>query len=99
MQVEFTSLAETDLREIALYIGSDNPQRAITFVLELRAASRGIGDFPRRFEKIADRNGEAVRRRIYGSYAIIYRHNDERTAILRIIHGSKVTPDFIDDLP
>ncbi|MFN4210208.1 MAG: type II toxin-antitoxin system RelE/ParE family toxin [Devosia sp.] len=40
MRVELTSLAESDLLDIALYIADDNPERAFSFVDELQEACR-----------------------------------------------------------
>ncbi|MFN3170290.1 MAG: type II toxin-antitoxin system RelE/ParE family toxin [Hyphomicrobiales bacterium] len=98
MRVEFSPGAENDLREIALFIAIENPERAITFTLELQAAAKGIGDNPRRFKQIGTRGDEPVRRRIYNGYVILFRHNDDRVAILRIVHGAAVTGSFIEDL-
>ncbi len=95
--VEFTPSAERDLRQIALHISAENPQRAITFALELRAQAKALGDFAERFEQVATRQSEPVRRRVYRNYVIFYRHNSERVAILRIVHGAKVTDEFVDN--
>ncbi len=49
MMVAITAEAERDLEEIGDRIAQDNPQRALTFVRELRTACLALADFPERF--------------------------------------------------
>lgn len=98
MRVEFSAAAERDLRQIALYIGTDSPACAISFVLELRTVARQLGEMPNRFQAVGKRSKEIVRRRAYRNYVIFYRHNDERVAVLRIVHGSGISDEFLGDI-
>ena len=98
MRVDFSRRAERDLREIALFISTENPARAISFVMELRTAAQQLGDFPDRYTVVGSRGGEPIRRRPYHNYVIIYRHDPTRVAILRIVHGQRITDDFIENL-
>ena len=45
----FSSQAKSDLREIALYVADDNPSRAKTFVMELRARAKAAAERPLTF--------------------------------------------------
>jgi plasmid stabilization system protein ParE len=98
MQVEFSLAAERDLKQIALFIATSSPARATSFALELRGIARQLGEMPGRFEAVAERKGEPVRRMPYRNYVIFYRHDERRVAVLRIVHGASVTEDFIDNL-
>jgi toxin ParE1/3/4 len=46
MRVEFSSLVEGDLDAIADYIAQDNPTRAVSFLAEIGAQIRAIGQNP-----------------------------------------------------
>lgn len=49
MKVQLTAEAERDLESIADRIAEDNPQRAISFIGELRDSCLGLARFPKRF--------------------------------------------------
>jgi addiction module RelE/StbE family toxin len=86
--VVFTRFAKADLEEIGDYIARDNPQRALSFVQELRAAARGLAECPRAFPVIARYERHGVRRRPFGNYLIFYRIEADQLVILRILHGA-----------
>ena len=97
MRVEFSAAAESDLRDISLFIGADNPSRALSFALELRQACRDLQTMARRFEMVLSHGDRAIHRRVYRGYSIFYAVG-ERVQIVRIIHGAAVTEEFIDNL-
>ena len=49
MKVVFAAAAESDLIEIGEHIQQDNPERAVTFVLELTDHCYTLADMPRRY--------------------------------------------------
>ncbi len=49
MIVRFTDAAEHDLEALGDYIAQDNPERALSFVRDLRVACLALADFPSAF--------------------------------------------------
>jgi len=46
VKVVLTPSAQADLEDIADYIATASPRRALSFVRELRAAAEALGEFP-----------------------------------------------------
>lgn len=88
MIVRLTRAAERDLEEIADRIAADNPQRAVSFVHELRGACLGLADFPDRFPLVPRYQRHGIRRRVHGNYLIFYRPEPEAVVVLHILHGA-----------
>jgi toxin ParE1/3/4 len=88
MKVQFTTRARQDLQDIGDYIALDNPFRARSFVVELRDASLGLGDRPLRFPLLESFEDQGYRRRVHGSYLIIYRVDADIVRIIRVISSS-----------
>lgn len=64
-------IAESVYAELALIgweIKKDNPARAATFVAELYDRCRKLGNMPRAFPLLPDREEQGIRRRPYGDY-------------------------------
>ncbi|WP_311267152.1 type II toxin-antitoxin system RelE/ParE family toxin [Sphingobium sp. WCS2017Hpa-17] len=95
MKVELAAEAERDLEAIAYHIATDNPARALGFILELRDKCLGLADYPRAFPVVARYAHLDVRRRVYGQYLIFYRVEAERIVVLHILHGAS---DYLDRL-
>ena len=89
MKVVLSRAAQADLREIAFYIARDSKVRAISFVGELQAKAQDTGRIPRAFPLIPRYEHRGIRRRPFGAYLIIYRIEDDRVAIVRILHGAR----------
>ncbi len=86
--VVFAPRAERDLEDIADYIANDNPERALTFVRELRDRCRKTGDTSRsarRFPQLGD-DAHALP---FENYIILYRDLPKEISIERIIHGAR----------
>lgn len=80
--------AERDLEEIARYIAADNPDRAATFVAELRALARSAADHPAHFPAREDlRRG--LRVAIHGKYRLFFRDLPREVRIVRVIHSAR----------
>ena len=88
MIVEFSNEAERDLEEIGDRIAMDNPQRALSFVQELRDICEGLAYNPNRFSLVTRYENRGIRRRVYGNYLIFYRVEDKRVVILHILNGA-----------
>lgn len=92
-KLTFSPRARQNLRDIADWIAADNPERAMSFVAELRVACRELTTFPYRYPQ-APQFGVSVRRRTYGSYHIIYMVTDGDVAIITIVHTAR-DPDTV----
>lgn len=88
MRVSFADAARHDLRGIAAFIAADNPARARSFVAELAAACTSLSDKPLRYPLVPMYETKGVRRRPYGSYAILYTVGNEVITIARVLHAA-----------
>ena len=87
--VALTDLAEADLEEIGLYIAQDNPNRALSFVAELRKSCFELDRLAEVYPVLFLDQGRAVRRRVFGRYLIFYHIRDNDVIVARIMHGSR----------
>jgi toxin ParE1/3/4 len=88
MIVHLTAEAEHDLEAIGDYIARDNPQRALTFIRDLRAKCLELADLPESFPLVPRYEARGVRRRVHGSYLIFYRVEADRVAVIHVLNGS-----------
>lgn len=89
MRVAFSSEAEADISEIALFIARDNKPRALSFTRELRQAARRLGEMPRAFPLVPRHEQDGVRRRPYKDYLIFYRVEQTQVFVVRVLHGAR----------
>ncbi len=94
---EIRELARQDLREIAIYIGQDDPGRAEGFVGELLEKIAWVADNPKLYRSRFgwDRN---VRIAHHGRYHILYYISGETVEILRVVHASRDIATLLDRL-
>jgi toxin ParE1/3/4 len=87
-RLAFSSEAGEDLLDIAAWIASDNPERALSFVGDLEARCAGLLDFP---EQGTSRPELAwgLRSVPFGNYIIFYTPGDQELRIERILHGAR----------
>ncbi|WP_390549358.1 type II toxin-antitoxin system RelE/ParE family toxin [Qipengyuania sp. MTN3-11] len=90
MIVKFTRQASDDLEAIGDHIARDNPVRAKSFVLELRDACIGLGEFPLRYPIARFPFAPNVRQRFHGSHAIQYRVDGDIVWIMHIVHAARL---------
>ena len=88
MSCVFSPLAESDLESIGDYIARDNPQRAVSFVLELKEQCSKICDMPLAFP-LRPELGEGFRMVVFKSYLIFYRAFEKTVRIERVLHGAR----------
>lgn len=89
MKVVLSDEARADLERIGDYIAQDNPPRARSFVRELIAAGREIGDMPEGFPLVPRYERLGVRRRAHGNYLIFYRIEAARVTVIHVLHGAR----------
>jgi len=99
MIVVLTETAIADLVAIGRHIAADNPQRAKTFVAELKFRCHELGTMPKAFALVPRHKHTGVRRRPYGNYLIFYRIAADIVEVLHVLHGAQdyETIVFSDD--
>ena len=89
MTVLWSPAAVADLAEIRDYISADNPDRAVTFVMEITAAGEAIADMPRAFALVPRLEHKGIRKRAFGGYLIFFRIENKEVQILHVAHGAR----------
>ncbi len=91
MKYRLASAARKDLRDIAVYIARDNPDRAVSYVSELTNKIRTVAEQPFLY---AVREGwhTNLRSALHRPYHIVCRVEGDEVIILRVLHGAR---DFI----
>lgn len=95
MHCIFSVIAELDLEEIGDYIARDNPERAVSFIQEIRGHCLKITAYP---EAAPPRPElcEGIRMVPFGRYLIFYTVHADHVRVERIIHGARNIPDLFD---
>lgn len=88
MRVEFSRFVEGDLDAIANYIAQDNPRRAVSFIQEIGAQVRRIGQNPLIYQ-LRPEIGDGARIAIVGRYVILYRTTPKAVRIERVVYGGR----------
>jgi toxin ParE1/3/4 len=88
MGVVLTIQAELDLEEIADYIALDNPNRALSFVQELREHCEKIAKSPRSYAR-RPALGNETRACSHGNYMIVFEPFEDSARVLRVLHGAR----------
>lgn len=78
----------SDLEAIGDHIALDNPERAITFVQELRDKCLGLSALPRAFPLVPQYEALGIRKRTHGNYLIFYRVDEDQISVLHILNGA-----------
>jgi addiction module RelE/StbE family toxin len=89
MKVVFSGQAQAGLRDIALYIARHNPVRARSFVREIQARARAIGEMPRAHPLVPRYADRGIRRCPYRDYLIFYRVDDDVVSVVHIQHAAR----------
>lgn len=89
MKLIVTQDALRDLRQIDKYIGQDNPAAAVEFVGRLSNQFQRLSQFPNIGHR-CDEIKPGYRRIAEGDYIIFFQKiDDEKLAILRVVHGRR----------
>ncbi|WAU78258.1 type II toxin-antitoxin system RelE/ParE family toxin (plasmid) [Acinetobacter sp. LF10] len=87
MKVIFAKQAENDLEQIADFIAQDNPQRALSFILELEQKCLSIGGMPKAFPIVPELIELGIRRRVYQNYSIFFCITSGHIFIVRVLNS------------
>jgi toxin ParE1/3/4 len=93
MRFRFSRRAEADLDEITAYIARDNPDRAVSYIGELREHCRGLVAFPEA-RRLLPELGEGVRLSVFGNYVVLYVLHPDLLEIRRVVHGARDLADL-----
>jgi toxin ParE1/3/4 len=93
MHAYFTPQAEIDLEEIGDYIALDNPERAVSFIGEMRKHCEKIAHGPLNYAARPEL-GDAVRICTHGNYLIVFEPLDAGAIVLRVLHGARSLSGF-----
>jgi toxin ParE1/3/4 len=95
MQCRYSPVALDDLMGIAKYIAQDNPQRARSFVAELRASCSTLARQPG-MGRLRPELGVGVRLFPHGNYVILFSAlAGSGVRIERVLHGARDLPHAI----
>lgn len=94
MKLIIRAAVKADLSRIAAYIARDNPQRAVSFAQELTAKIRAVAERPLTFPA-RDEWQPGLRAALHANYYIIFRVEDDRVIVLRILHAARNIPNLI----
>jgi len=90
MKVLWTSRAIDDLKAIARFVSTDNPQAARRFADKLKRRAESLCKFPNRGRIMPEIGRDDVRELIDGNYRIVYRVRKEAVDVLTIFEGHKL---------
>ena len=87
MRLVITPLAEIYIEEIGDYIAEDNPNRAVSFIIELRSRFRQIALSPKAY-RLRHELGDNTHSCAHGNYVIFFSHDGQDVRIERVMHGA-----------
>lgn len=90
MNVVWTPGAVQALRDVARYIGRDDPAVARRFAAKLRRRADSLARFPKRGRVIPEYGRDDLRELIEGNYRIAYRIRGKSVEILSITEGHRL---------
>ncbi len=96
MRVEFSRFIAGDLETIGDFIAQDNPRRAVTFIQEIRAKIRLIGEGPLHYQRRPEIGADA-RLAVVGQYVILFRIADQVVRIERVVFGGRELAELLQE--
>ena len=90
MKVLWTPGAIEDLKAIARFISTDNPQAARRFADKLKRRAESLCRFPNRGGIVLEIGRDDVRELVEGNYRIVYRVRKDAVHLLTIFEGHKL---------
>jgi toxin ParE1/3/4 len=94
MRVELSRFVAPDLEAIADYIAQDNPERAISFLREIRDKLVFVGENPHVY-RLRPEIGQDARVATVGRYVILFRTVGEIVRIERVVFGGRDLPALL----
>jgi toxin ParE1/3/4 len=88
-RVAVSAEALADLDEIFEYLAKDSPRLALRLVGQLEEAALDLSETGPHHQVVAQRPDGPVRRRVVGSYNILFWVTEDAVGVLRFLHGRR----------
>ena len=88
-RVVITGRAERDLTSILSYIAEDSPIQAVMMVDRLERAAMNLSETASSFQRLDHPEYPELRRRVVGSYNIVYAIDDDTVEVLHFAHAAR----------
>ena len=89
-RVAWRKQARSDIASIKEYIARSSPANAKKVVAAIEQAADRLADFPRAFRIIPEFQDPDRRETFVYQYRLMYRVEDNRIRILRVVHGRRL---------
>jgi len=89
-RVVWSAAANADLDDIDAYISARSPSGAQRVLEKLREVANGLGDFPYAARVVPEFSDPERRETFVQEYRLMYRVEDDRIRILRVVHGRRL---------
>ena len=94
-RVVIAAEAINDLSDILAFVAQDSPRAAVRLVAQLADAAEGLALSAFHYPVVLARRDMLIRRRVVGSYNMLFEVADDAVRVARIVHGSRdLTPLF-----
>jgi plasmid stabilization system protein ParE len=97
-QVYWARIAESDLREIILYIAEDSPANAISIFERIKEKASSLNNFPERGRIVPELQDQGIflyRELIISPWRMIYRISERKVYILAILDSRQNVEDIL----
>jgi toxin ParE1/3/4 len=97
-QVEWTAVAERDLRQIIEYIAVNSPGNALQILKEIRQKASSLYTLPERGRIVPELQGQGIhiyREIIVNPWKMVYRLSDTTVYVLAIIDSRQNVEDIL----
>ena len=89
-RVVWSAAANADLDDIDAYISARSPSGAQRVLEKLREVANGLDAFPFAARMVPEFNDPDRRETFVHEYRLMYRIEDDRIRILRVVHGRRL---------
>jgi plasmid stabilization system protein ParE len=89
-RVVWSAAANADLDAIDAYISARSPSNAQRVLRKLRQTAGALGDYPFAARVVPEFGDPSRRETFVFEYRLIYRVEDDRVRILRVVHGRRL---------
>jgi plasmid stabilization system protein ParE len=97
-KVEWTSVAEADLKQIIDYVAADSPGNALQILKIIRRKASNLYMFPERGRIVTELQGQGIniyRELIVAPWRIVYRISDVEVFVLTVIDSRQNVEDIL----
>lgn len=88
-RVVATAEATADIESIGEYVARDRPYQAARLLVWLNRAIDELAMAAEHYPVIVVRGDDAIRRRVVGSYNVLYWTREDSVEIVHVVHGAR----------